>query len=151
MSEENVDLIRALIEAANRLDVDAGAARLARDVVWEENAAFPGLKEVYRGKDEFRRWAEQLLEIFESPHQELVRITELNGNRVFTETVVTAHGTSSGVPVELRSGRCTGSRTARSRDVGSSGTGTKPSQPPDCRSRRCWRRAKGECHNSDPL
>jgi steroid delta-isomerase-like uncharacterized protein len=103
MSQENVELVRALIEAADRLDVDAGAALLAPDVVWEENAQFPGLKEVYRGRDEFRRWAEEMLEIFESPHQELVRITELSGNRVFTETVVTAHGKSSGVPAELRS------------------------------------------------
>jgi steroid delta-isomerase-like uncharacterized protein len=102
MSEENVELVRALTEAANRVDIDGGAALLAPDVVWEENAELPGLKRVYRGRDEFRRWAEEMLEIFESPRQELNRITELSGNRVFTESVLTAHGKGSGVPAELR-------------------------------------------------
>jgi steroid delta-isomerase-like uncharacterized protein len=102
MSEENVELVRALTDAGNRLDIDAAAALLAPDVVWEENAELPGLKEVYRGRDEVRRWAEEVFEIFESPHQELDRITELSGDRVFTETVTTAHGKTSGVPTELR-------------------------------------------------
>jgi ketosteroid isomerase-like protein len=102
VSQENVELIRALNEAANQIDIDAGAALLAPDVVWEENAELPGLKNVYRGRDEFRRWAEQMLEVFESPHQELDRITELSGNRVFTESALTAQGKGSGVPAELR-------------------------------------------------
>jgi steroid delta-isomerase-like uncharacterized protein len=102
VSEENVELVRALTEAANRVDIDTGAALLAPDVVWEENAELPGLKKVYRGRDEFRRWAEQVLEVFESPHQELVRTTELSDNRVFTESVLTAHGKGSGVPAEVR-------------------------------------------------
>jgi ketosteroid isomerase-like protein len=102
VSQENVELIRALNEAANQIDIDAGAALLAPDVVWEENAELPGLKKVYRGRDEFRRWAEQMLEVFESPHQELDRITELSGNRVFTESALTAQGKGSGVPAELR-------------------------------------------------
>jgi steroid delta-isomerase-like uncharacterized protein len=102
MSEENVELVRALNEAANRVDIDAAAALLAPDVVWEENAELPGLQGVYRGRDEFRRWAEEVIEIFESPHQEIDRITELSGNRVLTENILTAHGKGSGVPAELR-------------------------------------------------
>jgi ketosteroid isomerase-like protein len=102
MSEENVELVRALNEAANRLDIDAGAALVAPDVVWEENLDLPGLKEVYRGRDEFRAWAEQLLDVWNSLHQELDRITELSGDRVFIEHVLTAHGKGSGVPTELR-------------------------------------------------
>jgi ketosteroid isomerase-like protein len=102
MSQENVELVRALTEAANRVDIDAAAGLLAPDVVWEENAELPGLKEVYRGRDDFRRWAEEVIEIFESPHQGLERITELSGNRVLTENVLTAHGKGSGVPAELR-------------------------------------------------
>jgi hypothetical protein len=39
-----------------------------------------------------------VLDAFESPHQELDRITELSGNRVFTESVLTAHGNGSDVP-----------------------------------------------------
>jgi ketosteroid isomerase-like protein len=102
MSQENVDLVRALTEAGNRVDIDAVVALLASDVVWEENAELPGLREVYRGRSEVRAWAAEILEIFESPHQELDRITELSGDRVFTENVLTAHGKGSGLPTELR-------------------------------------------------
>jgi hypothetical protein len=37
-----------------------------------------------------------------SPHQELDRISELSGDRVFTENVISAHGKGSGVPTKLR-------------------------------------------------
>ena len=104
MSEENVELVRALTEAANRVDIDAAAALLAPDVVWEENAELPGLKEVYRGRDDFRRWADEILEVWDiaHTHNALDRITELSGDRVFTENVLTAHGKGSGAPTELR-------------------------------------------------
>jgi ketosteroid isomerase-like protein len=102
MSHDNVELVRALTDAGNRVDLDAAVALLTPDVVWEENAELPGLKEVYRGRAEVRAWAEQVLEVFEDPHQELDRITELSGDRIFTETVITAHGKGSGVPTELR-------------------------------------------------
>ena len=49
MSQENVKLVRALTDAANRIDIDAVIALLSPDVVWEETAALPGLREVYRG------------------------------------------------------------------------------------------------------
>jgi ketosteroid isomerase-like protein len=102
MSQENVEVVRALTEAGNRVDIDAVVALLTSDVIWEENAELPGLREVYRGRSEVRAWAAEILEIFESPHQGLDRITELSGDRVFTETVISAHGKGSGVPAELR-------------------------------------------------
>jgi ketosteroid isomerase-like protein len=102
MSQENVELVRAVTASGNRADIDAGVALLTSDVIWEENAELPGLREVYRGRSEVRAWAAEILEIFESPHQGLDRITELSGDRVFTENVLTAHGKGSGVPTELR-------------------------------------------------
>jgi ketosteroid isomerase-like protein len=102
MSQENVELVRALTDAANRIDIDAVVALLSRDVVWEETAALPGLREVYRGPDEVRAWADEILELFESPHNALDRVTELSGDRVFTENVLTVHGRGSGAPAELR-------------------------------------------------
>jgi ketosteroid isomerase-like protein len=102
MSEQNAELVRALTDAANRLDVDAVLAVLAPDVEWEETSELPGLREVYRGRAEVRAWIDEILEIFESPHNELERTTELSGDRVFTENVITAHGVGSGVPTGLR-------------------------------------------------
>jgi ketosteroid isomerase-like protein len=102
MSRENVELVRAMTDAANRIDIDAIIGFLSPDVVWEETAELPGLREVYRGPDEVRAWAEEILEIFASAHNALDRITELSGDRVFTENVLTARGKGSGVPTELR-------------------------------------------------
>jgi ketosteroid isomerase-like protein len=102
MSEENVELVREATDALNRLDVDAFLAFLSPDVVWEENPEMPGLREVYRGRVEVREWWEDLLEVAESPHGELERITELGDDRVFTENLVSGRGRGSGVPVELR-------------------------------------------------
>jgi ketosteroid isomerase-like protein len=102
MSQENVELVWALTDAANRIDIDAVIALLSPDVVWEETAALPGLREIYRGRDEVRAWAEEILELFDSPHNALDRVTELSGDRVFTENALTARGKGSGVPTKLR-------------------------------------------------
>jgi hypothetical protein len=48
----------------------------------EETPELPGLREVYRGRAEVRAWVDEILEIFESPHNELERTTELSGDRV---------------------------------------------------------------------
>jgi ketosteroid isomerase-like protein len=56
MSEENVEVLRALNDAANRLDLDAFLACLSRNVIWEENPEIPGLRKVYRGRAEVREW-----------------------------------------------------------------------------------------------
>ena len=102
MSEENVELVRAMADATKRIDIDAVIALLSPDVVWEENAELPGLREVYRGRDEVRAWADELLEVTESAHSALDRVTELSGDRVFTENFLTIHGKGSGAPAELR-------------------------------------------------
>jgi ketosteroid isomerase-like protein len=102
MSRENVELVRAMTDAGNRIDIDAVIALLSPDVVWEETADLPGAREVYRGRDEVRAWANELLEVFESAHNALDRVTELSGDRVFTENVLTWRGKGSGVPTELR-------------------------------------------------
>ena len=102
MSQKNVELVREGIDAFNQRDLDAFVALLAPDVVWEENPELPGLQEVYRGRAEVRRWIEEVLEAVGTIHNEIVGITELRDDRVFTENVVTGRGTGSGVPVELR-------------------------------------------------
>jgi ketosteroid isomerase-like protein len=102
MSEQNVALVYRVLDAFNRRDVDAFAALLSPDVVWEENPELPGLREVYRGRAEVREWIEEVLEVVESLHAELEELTELADDRVFTEVVLTGRGKGSGVPVELR-------------------------------------------------
>ena len=44
----------------------------------------------------------EVLEVVENLHVEVEELTELGEDRLFTETVLTARGKGSGVPVELR-------------------------------------------------
>jgi ketosteroid isomerase-like protein len=102
MSAEHADVIRRLFDAWNRDDRDALVAELSPDVAWEENPEFPGLREVYRGPEEVREWAGEILEPWESSHAELGELTELSDERMLAEAVITGRGKGAGVPVELR-------------------------------------------------
>jgi ketosteroid isomerase-like protein len=102
MSQENVELAMRTLDAFKRRDVDALVALLSPDVVWEENPELPGLREVYRGRAEVREWMVAVLEVWENLDVEVAELTELGDDRVFSETVLTARGKGSGVPVELR-------------------------------------------------
>ena len=101
MSEENVDLVRELTEAANRRDLDAIVALLSPDVVWEVHPELPGAQESYRGRAEVRQLITEFFEVGESNHTQLEEIADLSGGRVLAETLLTGRGKSSGVPVEL--------------------------------------------------
>ena len=102
MSQENVEAGQALADAVNRRDLDAAAALLAPDVVWEENPEFPGLREVYHGRAGVRAWWEEILEAVENLHLEVEKLTELGDDRVFGEFFLTGRGKGSGVPIEQR-------------------------------------------------
>jgi ketosteroid isomerase-like protein len=103
MSQENVEVVREAADAANRRDPDAFVALLSPDVEWEENPVMPGLREIYRGRAEVRRWFEEaILELWTSVHIAVEEITELSDERLFVGGVLTARGKGSGVPAELR-------------------------------------------------
>ena len=102
MSEENVEVVRKLIDAANRGDLDAWLDFLSPEVVWE-SLPFPGFSDVYRGRGEAREWYEQLLEVFEEAHLEIEEITALSDDRVLIGYTQTGRGRGSGLPGELRS------------------------------------------------
>jgi hypothetical protein len=117
MSEENVEVVRKLIDAFNRGDLDAWLGFLSPEVTWE-SLPFPGFRDVYRGRAEAREWIEQLLEVFEEAHLEIEEITALSDDRVLIGYTQIARGRGSGLPGEL-------SRRAR-------GGGDYPLDPPGC-------------------
>ena len=99
MSEENVEIVRKVLDAVNRGDMDAWLGFLSPQVVWE-SLALPGFRDVYRGRAEAREWIEQLLEVFEEAHIEIEVITALSDDRVLILSCITGRGRGSGVPVE---------------------------------------------------
>ena len=102
MSQENVEIVRKLIDAFNRGDLDAWLGFLSPEVVWE-SLPLPGFREVYRGRSGAREWLEQLQEVFEEAHLEIEEITALSDDRVLFGYTQIGRGRGSGLPVESRS------------------------------------------------
>ena len=101
MSEENVEVVRKLIDAFNRGDLDAWAGFLSPEVAWG-SLPLVGFRDVYRGRAEAREWIEQLVEDFEEAHLEIEEITALSDDRVFFAYTQIGRGRASGFPGELR-------------------------------------------------
>ena len=101
MSQENVEVVRKVIDAFNRGGVDAWLRFLSPDVVWE-SLPLVGFRDVYRGRAEAREWLEQLTEVFEEAHLEIEQITPLNDDAVLNELTESGRGRGSGLPGEQR-------------------------------------------------
>jgi hypothetical protein len=140
MSEENVEVVRRATDAFNRRDVDALLATASPDVEWEDAIFWSGVTRIYRGRAGLRDWFNQVLEPWESIRVEMDEIAEAD-DRVFFDLVINAAARAAAWRhPDFGSGASCGSLTARSRDGWCSVTGTKPSKPPGCRSRRFRRR-----------
>ena len=98
MSQENVEVVRKVIDAFNRGDLDAWSGFLSPEVVWE-SLPLPGFRDVYRGRAEAREWIEQLLEVFDF-HLEIDETTALSDDRVLMAASARGSGRGSGIPVE---------------------------------------------------
>ena len=103
MSQENVEVVRKVIDAFNRGDLDAWGGFLSPEVAWE-SLPLPGFRDVYHGRAEAREWIELLLEVFEEVHLKIDEITALSDHRVLMVASVTGRGRGSGLPVERPSG-----------------------------------------------
>jgi ketosteroid isomerase-like protein len=98
MSQENVEIVRKVIDAFNRGDLDAWLGFLSPEVAWE-SLPLPGFRDVYRGRAEAREWIEQLLEVFDF-HLEIDETTALSDDRVLMAVRGRGRGRGSGIPVE---------------------------------------------------
>jgi ketosteroid isomerase-like protein len=103
MSQENVEVVRKLLDAGNQRDPDAFIALLRPDVEWDDSAGFPGLRGIYRGRAEARGWFDRaVLEIWDQFHIRTEEITDAGDDRVLVELLLTTRGRTSGVETELR-------------------------------------------------
>ena len=97
MSEQNVEIVRAGIDAFNRRDFDA-AMELGHDsITWRP--VFSVETDVLRGKEEVRAaWARQVetLDI----KIDIVELTAIDESRVLTVGLWRGRGSGSGAPVE---------------------------------------------------
>src|SRR3954468_16699485 len=83
MSEENVEIVRAALEAISRGDLDAAAKNLAPDAEYDLSRALGPFQGVYRGPNEIRRVGEEFAEPWESQRYEVEEFIEA-GEHVIT-------------------------------------------------------------------
>ena len=82
MSQENVEIVRGVIEAADRRDAEAASARYDPEIEWNvselgmgEASGLLGLDRVVHGHDELRAWLREWVsawDFVEYEHEELI-------------------------------------------------------------------------------
>jgi ketosteroid isomerase-like protein len=77
MSQQNVDLVRELVDALNRRDLDAALARVAPTAEYDLSRTESPMRGVYRGPDEIRRVAEEFYGPWDSVHYDAHELIEI--------------------------------------------------------------------------
>jgi ketosteroid isomerase-like protein len=98
--QAGVELVRGIIEALNRRDVDGMLARMHPDFEWRPLETSP-VARVYRGREDVRRYVEDWLNTFDSLRLELEDPTEV-ADRVVAVVHGQARGRASGVELDNR-------------------------------------------------
>jgi ketosteroid isomerase-like protein len=99
MSQQNVDVVRAVWEADRRRDWDAVYAAYDGDVVWEDHAGLWGDWGVARGPDGIREAWRRWHEAFDEVRFDFGEVAH-GGDAVVVTYVIHARGRGSGVEVQ---------------------------------------------------
>jgi ketosteroid isomerase-like protein len=99
MSQENVELVRAWIEAFNRRDGDAIAQLEHPAIEWRTSAEDPDAT-TNRGQEAVQRYLDGWIDAFPDLHIEATECFAVGSHRVFTTNRFTGHS-ASGVPMDF--------------------------------------------------
>ena len=98
--EAGIELVRGIVDALNRGDLDEMLRRMDPDFEWTPLEASP-VARVYRGREQVRRYVEDWVGTFESLRLELEGPTQV-ADRVVVEVRGHGRGRASGVELESR-------------------------------------------------
>ena len=100
MSQESVEVVRALTEAFNARDLDRYYVEFFDpEVEWQTSAEDPDAA-THRGLQAYKRYLEQWLESFEGLHADVEEYLDVGDDRVFTWSRFTGRGRASGAPAD---------------------------------------------------
>jgi ketosteroid isomerase-like protein len=102
MSQENVELVRGIIDAINRGDIDSATEAAHRDFEADWSNSRGPLSGVYRGREQVRELWKSFLEAWASLRWDPEELVELDGGRVLVVNHVRMRGHASGVEVDAR-------------------------------------------------
>jgi uncharacterized protein len=100
MWQENVEIVRQMLDAFHQGDFETSLAFLDRDVEWHDPPDVPG-GGVHRGPEEVRRWMAGWLGAWESYTAEAEEVIDA-GDQVVVVHYERGRGKGSGVEVEHR-------------------------------------------------
>jgi ketosteroid isomerase-like protein len=101
MSQENIEVLRAQIDALNRRDLDAWLEGFDPDVEFSMPSEWPDHQEG-RGRGAAMASMQMALDVAEDVRIEVQYITELDSpDRLLVNTHIAATGAGSGVPLEF--------------------------------------------------
>lgn len=106
MSEENVELVRALYDAVGRRDSETVLSIYHPDVEWDHrnNPDLVGLmggETVYHGHEGVRRWSRDFYEAWDSVEAELVDLIDVDVDTVVVVLNYRCRGRVSGAEVQF--------------------------------------------------
>jgi ketosteroid isomerase-like protein len=99
MSREDVEIVRRILDAMNRRDVEAVIESATEDVVMDWSNSRGLLSGVRQGRDQVKAAFEEFLEPWESLRWEPEELIELGDDRVLTVSTLEMRGRESGVKV----------------------------------------------------
>ncbi len=102
MPEGNFEIVRGIIDAVNRGDLDAAIEKVSQDCEADWSNSRGPLSGIYQGRDGMRELISSFLEAWESVRWEVEEWIELEGDRVVTVSQFHLRGQESGVEVSAR-------------------------------------------------
>jgi ketosteroid isomerase-like protein len=123
MSQENVEIVRRMLDAINRGDVDAAIESASDDFEADWSNSRGLLSGVHRGRGEARESLKAFLEPWESLRWDPEELIELEDGRVLAVSNIRMRGRGSGVEVSatgasiwtIRSGKAAAMKLYQSR------------------------------------
>jgi ketosteroid isomerase-like protein len=98
--QAGVEVVRGIVEALNRRDVDGMLARMSSSFEWRPLETSP-VARVYRGHEQVRRYVEDWLTTFESVRLDLEEPTQV-ADRIVAVVRGRGRGRASGLELETR-------------------------------------------------
>ncbi len=100
MSQENVEIVRRLVEALNARDLDKYYFEFFDPEVEYQTSAEDPDAATHRGRQAYKRYVEQWIESFDGLHVDVEEYIDVGDDRVFTWSRFTGLGRTSGVPAD---------------------------------------------------
>jgi ketosteroid isomerase-like protein len=101
MSQENVEITRAGLDAFNRGDLDWVSRRHHPEIEWKTSTEDPDAA-THRGREAVRRYFEQWMESFPGLHAELDECFAVSDDVVFTTYHFIGTASASGIDMDWR-------------------------------------------------